>query len=800
MKFTFSWLKDHLSTSANVNEIVEILNKIGLEVSNLKNYKTDVSKLKVAKVLDLKKHPNADKLNICKIEFEGKCTEVVCGASNVNVDKKYVFAPSGTYIGGIDITLKKAVIRNVESNGMLCSEKELEISDNHDGIIELPDNFNFDEDVSNYLGIDDPVIEIEITPNRGDCLGVRGIARDLSAYGIGDLIPMNLNKLDDQFESSIEWNIDLPENNNYLCPSIYGRSFKNVNNVKSPQWMKNRLVAVGLRPISSIVDITNYVMIDIGRPLHAYDVRKIEGNTLTVRLSKKGEQFEGLNGKKYNLDKDMLVIADKNGVDDLAGIMGGLRTGVDENTTQLFLESAIFCPTCIAQTGRSLNINTDARYRFERGLDIFSPEFGIIYASNLISKICGGSSSNIVSISSKISKKEINFDPKCVKNLIGVEIDEKAIFNILKKLGFIINKKNKDWKVIVPSWRNDVERKEDLVEEVIRIYGYDKIPTNVLPIKNYITKPSLGVKQRISLYSRKCLSSRGYNEVITFSFIDKTKAEIFGGGQENLNLVNPISSELSDLRPSIIPNLINVSNQNISRGLQNLSLFEVGPVFKGDHYEDQLSVASGIRCGNKENKTWKNNEIKFDFYDIKSDVIAVLDTLQFPVSRLKLYSEAPDYFHPGRSAVLKLGKSIIASFGQINPLILNQKDKKIEFFAFELFLDNITIPKKKNVSKPLLHLHQLQPLYRDFSFLIDDNLNANELINEIKLVDKKLIQNIFVFDVYKGKNIPEGKKSVSLSVEIQPTEKSLTDSDLEILSSNIVERVSKNLTAEIRVQ
>ena len=798
MKFTFSWLMDHLDTSADLNKIVDSLNKIGLEVSSLKTYKTDFNNLKVAKIIDIKKHPNADKLNVCTIQFDEIETQVVCGAPNVYVNKKYVFAPAGTYIGGIDLTLKKAIIRDVESDGMLCSEKELEISDNHEGIIELPDSISLNDDVSNYLGINDPIIEIEITPNRGDCLGVRGIARDLSALGIGDLKSLNLNNLNDEFKSSINWKVDLPDEKKYLCPSIFGRSFKILKNIKSPQWMVNRLLAVGLRPISSIVDITNYVMMDIGRPLHAYDINKINGNTLTVRVSKKGEQFNALNGKNYELDDSTLVICDEKGVDDLAGIMGGLRTGIDENTTEFFLEGAIFCPTSIAKTGRYLNINSDARYRFERGLDFNSPEVGVIYASKLINDICGGSCSNIVSVAQKKSNKNIIFDNKIIKKLTGVDIDESNVETILKKLGFEVQKNNKNWKVCVPLWRNDIERSEDLVEEIIRIFGYEKIPTNVLPVKSYITKPSLNLKQRLSLYSRKCLSTRGFNEVITFSFLDKLNAKRFGGGGENLNLVNPISSELSDLRPSIIPNLINVCNENIKRGFYNLSLFEVGPIFKGDNTEDQYNVVTGIRCGNKTNKNWKNTEEKFDFYDIKSDIIALLNILEFPVSRLKIYREAPDYFHPGRKALFKLGNVIIASFGQINPVCLDAKDKKTEFFAFEIYLDNIPSPKRKVLSKSLLKLNHLQSLSRDFSFLINKELNVEDIINEIKSVDKILIQKISVFDVYEGNNIPEDKKSVSLSILIQPVEKSLTDNDLENLSAEIIDSVFKKFGAEIR--
>ena len=736
MKFTLSWLKEHLKTNASLKEIVHALNKIGLEVSNTKVFKSDVDKLEVVKIVKILKHPNADKLNVCTIKTISGETQVVCGAPNVKLNKKYVFAPAGTYISGINIVLEKVTIRKIESNGMLCSEKELEISENHDGIIELPDDLEIGEKISHFLGIDDPLIEIEITPNRGDCLGVRGVARDLAASGIGELKPLELNDHQKEFNSSIDWKIELSNENKDLCPKILGRSFKNVNNIQSPQWLVNRLTAVGLRPISSLVDITNYIMIDIGRPLHAYDVKKIKGKFLTIRLANHNEKFEALNGKTYDLETDMLVICDENGPDDLAGIMGGIRTGIHNDTTEVFLEAAIFSPNSVAKTGRALNINSDARYRFERGLDFESPETGIIYASHLIKKICGGLSSDIVSFSNNFSKKEIIFDPAYVKKLIGIDIEVSKTKIILSKLGFDLKKHNNLLKVFVPSWRNDIERKEDLVEEVIRIYGYDNIPTNVLPNKNYITKPSLSDQQRQTLYSRKCLASLGFNEVITFSFLDNYNANFFGGGKDNLKLINPISTELSDMRPSIIPNLLNVSYQNLNKGINNFSLFEVGPVFKGDLYEDQFNVVTGLRFGNKQNKNWKNEETKFDFYDVKSDILSVLKVLQFPTDRLKIFDDAPKYFHPGRSAVYKLGNKIIAYFGQINPKIYNSKYKNVDFYAFEIFLNNIPTPKKRITSKPLIKLNPLQPLYRDFSFIIDQSLNVEVVISAIKSINQ----------------------------------------------------------------
>ncbi len=799
MKFTLSWLKEHLKTNYSIDQIIDALNKIGLEVNNINSFKSDVVKLQVAEITKIFKHPNADKLKVCLIKTNDGEKQVVCGAPNVSVNKKYVFAPVGTYISGISEVLKKIVIRNVESNGMLCSERELEISENHDGIIELPNDLELDANVSSFLGIDDPIIEIEITPNRGDCLGVRGIARDLAAYGVGNLLPLKFHDDAPEFTSFINWKIELPLEKEDLCPKILGRSFKNVKNIKSPQWMINRLKAIGLRPISSLVDITNYIMIDIGRPLHAYDVDKINGKFLTVRQANDNEEFQALNGKTYNLKSDMLVICDEKGPDDLAGIMGGTRTGIDNDTTKVFLESAIFSPSSVAKTGRSLNIQSDARYRFERGLDFESPEIGIKYASHLIRDICGGSISNIVNISKTCPKKEIVFDPKIVKKIIGIDIDILKIQNILKKLGFDFSENKKIFKVSIPTWRNDIERKEDLVEEIIRIHGYDKIPTNVLPSNNYITKPSLTDKLRQILYSRKCMASRGFNEVITFSFLDQSNAKIFGGGLNDLKLVNPISSELSDLRPSIIPNLLNVSYQNLNRGIARFSLFEVGPVFRGDKYEDQLNVNTGLRFGNKFDKNWKHGEVKYDFYDIKADILSVLSILEFPVERLKISDEAPEYFHTGRSAVFKLGPKIISFFGQISPKVVNPKFQNIEFYAFEIFLDNIPIPNKKNAAKPLLKINTLQSLHRDFSFLIDQSLNVKEVIDTIKDINIKLIKNVTVFDIYKGKNIPTNKKSVALSVEIQPLEKSLTDKDLDDLSSDIIKSLYKKLDAEIRL-
>ncbi len=798
MKFTLSWLKDHLETDASINEVIDALNKLGLEVSFYKKISSDIRNFRAAKVIEIEQHKNADKLKVCRIDTGGKTYKVVCGAQNLKLNMIGVYAPSGTYIPGLNLTLKEVEIRGELSSGMLCSEKELEISDNHEGIIHLPLNVEIGSEVSNFLGIDDPVIEIEITPNRGDCLGVRGIARDLAAYGLGTLKNIDFDKDKGEFESDLKWNIDLPDEKKYLCTKLIGRAFKNLKNLSSPFWMRNRLKAVGQRPISALVDITNYVMLDIGRPLHAYDLKKIKGKLLNVRLAKNGEKFNALNGKTYDLKENMLIIADELGPDDLAGIMGGERTGIDENTTEMFLEIAIFSPSSISQTGRDLNLISDARYRFERGLDFECPDWAVYYTSNIIKDICGGSQSYIDYHSKKTETKKIAFNPSLVESLTGVKISEEKISTILSTLGFTLNINNDIWSVSVPSWRNDVDGKADLVEEIIRVYGYENIPIELLGRKNYLTKPSLQIQQRKTLYARKIIATKGYNEVLTFSFLDSKNANLFDGGQRNLTLVNPISSELTIMRPSIIPNLIDAVQKNINKGFYNLSFFEVGPVFYGDLEEEQMTVASGLRHGYEVEKDWKNTEKEFDFYKIKSDVLEILNALSCPVSNLKIDTQSPKYYHPGRSASLKLGKVNIAYFGQINPFVLKELNFKNDCFSFEIFLDNLPNKKSKNVSKTLLKNSPFQSIYRDFAFVVNDDLLANDLVNVVKNVDKEIINTIKVFDIYKGKNIPNKKKSIALSVEIIPLEKTLTDNEIDSLSERIIYQVSEKLNGQIR--
>ena len=728
MKLTWHWLLDHLQTDKNLSEIVETLPKLGLEVASVINLAEDLKEFISVKVLEVKKHPNADTLNLCKV-FDGNNTfSVVCGASNVKAGMIGVFANVDTYVPGINLILKKAKIRGESSEGMLCSEKELTLSDNHEGIIELPKDSKIGLPVTDVMDLTDPIIEIEITPNRGDCLGVRGIARDLAAAGMGVLKDLEVIEVEGDFESIIDWKIDLNEDKKNLCPKIFGRSFHNVVNVDSPSWLKKRLLAVDQRPISSLVDITNYIMIDIGRPLHAYDAEKIVGNTLTIKESKQGEKFFALNGNEYELDQGMLVISDDQGIDDLAGIMGGERTGVTEHTTKMFLEAAIFDPISIANTGRKLNINSDARYRFERGLDYDSPDLVMHYAASMVNRICGGTYSKIVKFELVKETKSIIFNPNNTYKLTGVEIENQVAKSILEKLGFLITTKRDIWSIIAPSWRPDIDGVSDIVEEIIRVNGYDYIPSIKLPRKNYIAKPAMTIKHRQTSIASKILANRGYSEVITFSFLNEVMAKQFNGGIKELVLVNPISSELTHMRPSVIPTLLLAAQRNLNVGIDTLSFFEVGPIFKGDKPDDQISTISGLRLGSKVKRDWKKSSEDFDFYDVKLDVLKTLEAIGVNINSLQTYENTPSYFHPGRSAVLKIGQKLIANIGEIHPGITDFYGFEKSILAFEIFYENIPMPKKVKVSRPMLKMSPLQSVTREFAFVIDETIPAQKLV------------------------------------------------------------------------
>ena len=798
MKFTWKWLLDHLETDRNLSDILETLPKLGLEVASVVNLAEDLKSFVSVEIIDLKKHPNADKLNVCKV-FDGRKTySVVCGAPNAKLGMKSVFANIGTFIPGLNLKLKKGKIRGEESFGMLCSEKELTLSEYHDGIIELESSSELGMSVSDIMDLNDPIIEIEITPNRGDCLGVRGIARDLATVGMGNLKDLNFKVIEGKFDSIINWHVDLDQDQKHLCPKVYGRSFTNLKNIESPLWLKNRLKAVDQRPISSIVDITNYIMIDIGRPLHAYDIDKIKGKTLRITKSKQGDKFFALNGNTYELDNNMLVISDDQGVDDLAGIMGGERTGVTKETTRMFLEAAIFDPVSIANTGRKLNLHSDARYRFERGLDFKSPETVMHYAAEMVNKICGGKISKIVKFKLEQKNKIIKFDPNIIYQLTGVKIANELSKSILEKLGFKIMLVDNIWDITPPTWRPDIDGVADIVEEIIRINGYDKIPSIKLPRINYIAKPAMSIKHRQASFASRTLASRGYNEVITFSFLNKTMANQFNGGGFALNLVNPISSELTDMRPSILPNLLLAVQKNANIGIQDLSIFEIGPIFKGDSPHEQKSTISGIRYGEKIKKDWKKEATKFDFYDIKLDVINTVEAIGVSQNSIKIFQEAPDYFHPGRSAVFKIGQTIIANFGEIHPEILDDFGLKKTVFGFEIFYESIPLPKRNKISRSMLKISNLQSVTREFAFLVDDKIEAEKVCQIAKSIKKDLITDVTILDIYKGDKIPQNMKSIAIKVIIQPIQETLTDLELEEISTNLINAIEKKLSGSLR--
>ncbi len=807
MKFTLSWLKQHLDTDASLEQISEKLTDIGLEVEDIEDKEKIYAPFKVAYIESAKPHPDADRLKVLQVKTaDYGILQVVCGAPNAKAGMYGIFAPEGTYIPGLDVTLKKSKIRGVESNGMMVSEKEMCLSDEHNGIIELEGEYKIGTPMAEIFGLDDALIDIAITPNRADCAGVRGIARDLAAAGLGKLKDINIDKVKGSFESPITVSLQFPEENKHHCPLFLGRYIKNVKNVQSPEWLKKKIESVGLRSISALVDITNYMTLDLNRPLHVYDADKLQGN-INVRAAKSGEKLNALDGKNYELCEGQIVIADDSGAIALGGIIGGVETECTEDTVNVFLEAAYFDPYRIARTGRDLQIESDARYRFERGID---PQFtfdGIEIATRLITEICGGEISDIVQAgNAPESTKTILFDPALVKKLTGMEIAEDKQEKILNRLGFQVKKETaKSWNITTPSWRPDIWGEPDIVEEIARIWGYHNLPETSLQKNEVITHSA---ETRISSLSRKArvvLASMGLNECVTYSFMDKETALKFGandnGNADNLTLINPISSDWNQMRPSILPNLIKAAASNVDKGYGNICLFEVGPVFKSLKLEGQKIVAAGIRQGQKADKHWASPEEsrEFDLYDVKSDIYQTLKAMNCPTDNLQIVREAPEYFHPGRSGALKMGKNIIAYFGEIHPQIIDDIDVKSPVVGFEIFIDNIpTARKKKSTAKKVLQLSQFQPVNRDFAFIVDENVLAWDIERAAKSSDKKFITSVNIFDVYQGKGVEEGKKSIAINVTLQPIEKTFTDEEIEQISTKIIDNVSKKTGASLR--
>ena len=799
MIITIPWLKEHLKTAAKENEIIDQLTNIGLEVEAIKENSGEMGKFKIAKVLKAEKHPNADKLKVCDVTIGGKeILKVVCGAPNVREGLITIYAPPGAVIPKTNFELKVAKIRGVESKGMLCSESELNLSNESKGIIELKNN---EKEIgkSYFKSSSQRAIDISITPNRADCLGIRGIARDLSSAGVGKLIQPIRKKIKQNTKHQVKTSIAKEKNQGcYIFGSCY---IKNITNKESPEWLKNKLIALGLKPISAVVDITNYVMFDLNRPLHAYDSDKIN-KEIIVRNAKEGEIFDALDKKKYKLKKDMCVISDKSGVLGLGGIIGGTTTSTELETKNILLEAAYFSPSSIRKTARELNINTDAKYRFERGIDPNSIKEGLELATELILKICGGEASKF-QIVGKTNKKNkiINFQVEKFEKLIGISITAKEIDKILSSLGFKCKKSKKSLKIEVPSWRPDVSLDEDLIEELIRIKGFDNIKL-IEPSKNR-TQDTLNFKQKLFHLSQRSLASKGYMEIVTWSFTDSKIDKLFSKGEKEIPILNPISSDLNVLRRSIFSNLAFYLKKNQDRGYEDLSLFEIGPTFFGKNPGEQQIVVGGLKSGKINRKSWLDKERDVDVFDIKSDTIKTLIELGIEEKYLFVSDNTKHSYHPGRSGSITLKSEKgphLAYFGEIHPAIIKNLDyKDNNIFGFEIFLKNIPEPNKKlRLSKKSFQASDYQKSERDFAFVIDKIFKIGALEKIISEVDESLIQNVSTFDIYEGENIPKDKKSVAINVTLQAVDKTLTENDLDEISKKIIDTVSKKTGAIIR--
>ncbi len=795
MKFTLDWLKDHLDTSENLNTITDTLTNIGLEIESVEDKSEIFKNFTVAKVLKAEKHPDADKLKVCQVETINGNYQVVCGAPNAREGMLGIFAPENSYIPGTDLHLKKTKIRGVESCGMLVSEREMGISDEHDGIIELKDNYKIGDLFSKIFAIDEPVIEINLTPNRSDCLSVRGIARDLAAAGIGKLKDLNYIKSKESFKSPITWKKEFQNNN--LCPGVAGRYFKNVKNVESPKWLQDRLIAIGLRPISALVDITNYITFDLGRPLHVYDADKVSGN-LTMRLANKNEQCLALNEVNYQCDSDMIVISDdENKLHGIGGVMGGLDSGCSMETKNVFLEVALFDPVSVTKTGRKLNLQSDARYRFERGIDTDSIYWGVDAATEMILELCGGEVSEFVSSEINIEKsKPFMFDTNKVKTFGGIEINNEEQEKILVSLGFSVSKEKSKFEIQSPTFRPDIVGEADIVEEIIRIYGYNKIPLKKITNQEE-KKQILNTKTKTFYKSKKTMVLNGYSEVVTWSFMDENNAKIIS--DEIITLKNPISTELNTMRPSTLPNLLEAINQNKSRMYLRAKIFEVGPNFSKSLPDQQENVATAIAYGSSDEQNWLSNKKNIDVFSIKADLFSILADLNVPIDNLLYEKLEGKIYHPGKSSSLRLGKNKIANFGELHPVLLKTMDVNFKVYGFEIYLENISqFQENKSSSKGGFTNNPYQMVERDFAFLFPKEVNAGEIINKVKKIDKKIIQNVIIFDVYDGDKLPENKKSIAFRVLLQPQDKTFNDQEIEELSNKIIDKISKSLDASIR--
>ena len=801
MKFTIDWLKDHLDTKFKDAQILEKLTDIGLEVESFQSSSFDTDNFIIAKILSTEKHPNADKLKICEVDIGKENTvKVVCGAPNARKNLLTIYAGPGSIIPKSQVKLSVSKIRGVTSYGMLCSESELNLSEESEGITELLDKKYLNIVGKKFFKNNNPkVVDLSITPNRPDCLGVRGIARDLAASGAGKLKENVTRKL--KFKDATKFKVTITKHKNQGCTMFGSTLITGVTNKESPKWLKEKILSLGQKPISAIVDITNYVMFDMNRPLHAYDLDKID-KEIIVRNSLTGESFQALDNKEYKLEEDMCVISDRSGILGLGGIIGGTRTGTELNTKNILLESAYFEPRSIRKTSKKLNIDTDAKFRFERGIDPESIEEGLKKAAYLIKEICGGEVSKFDIQKIKSSKKnQINFKTSLFEKITGFSVSDKEIVKILNEIGFEVKPLKGLLKLSIPTWRPDISQPIDIVEEIVRIKGFANIKT-IEPEKNRI-KPTLNKQQKLFHFIQRSVASKGYYETVTWSFTDSKINKFFKEEKKEIQIINPISSDLNVLRNSIFSNLAFYTKKNLDRGFKDMSLFEIGPVFLGNNPGEQLTVIGGLRSGKTSRLNWNEKDRIVDVFDAKRDAIQTLIEVGFNRNKIFIDDKTPSYYHPGKSGSIYLSKeenNPVAFFGEIHPNIIKKLDVKTEsLVGFEIYLDYIKETKKKlKDQKSQYKQSDFQKSERDFAFVIDKSFKVQELVEIITNIDKQLIKSVKVFDVYEGENIPSDKKSIALNVTIQSFDKTLNESDLEKLNNLIISTVESKSGAKIR--
>ncbi len=797
MKFTLSWLKSHLDTAASLDEILYALTDLGLEVEEVHNPEDTLGRFTIGYVKAAEKHPDADKLRVCIVDTDEGERQIICGAPNARAGIHVVVAKPGDHVPGIDSTIQVGKIRGIESQGMLCSGRELQVNDDHEGIIELPDDAKVGQRYIDYAGLNDPVIHIKVTPNRPDALGVRGIARDLAARGLGTLKPLEVVPVPGSFPCPVPVTL-APEVADRACPHFIGRVIRGVRNGPSPDWLQRRLLAIGLRPISALVDITNLFTFDLNRPLHVFDAAKVEGG-LVVRSAREGESLTALDGKTYALRPGMTVIADAAGVQSLGGVMGGAASGCSAATTEVFLESAYFDPITTAATGRALRIASDARYRFERGIDPAFTEPGMELATRMILELCGGEASDLaVAGAAPDTTRAYRLDPARVVSLVGMEIPEADQRATLEALGFTLAGEM----ATPPSWRPDVQGEADLIEEVARIASLTKLAGKPLlrgdaGVPGTILTP-MQVRERAA---RRMLAALGYNECVTYSFIDRGSAELFGGGSDACRIENPISSEMTHMRPDLLPGLLAAAARNQARGFADLALFEVGPAFHGGEPGEQHLQAAGLLVGASAPRDMFASRRPVDIYDAKADAEAVLSEIGAP-AKMQIARKAPGWWHPGRSGVMALGPKVLCAFGEVHPRVLRAMDVKGPAVAFTLFLDAVPFPRAKTPTRPALVLSDLQAVDRDFAFVVDAGVEALSLVNAAAGADRTLIESVRVFDQFAGEKaeaqMGAGKKSLAITVRLQPQARTLTEEEIAAVSAKIIEKVGKATGGSLR--